>query len=161
VPDASLTAAAKANLATKRDLAGLKEFNGRASRSELDRWWAAIELGRTTTDLPVPRPAGESMPPVRAWADRNPAADSRYKLARERVTAYAEEHRIPVENVLTPELLRRVSWEPPASAEAAAIAAQLAAGGARPWQIEATAPLIADAFVEAEQAESEEDESAS
>jgi ribonuclease D len=57
--------------------------------------------------------------------------------------------------------LRRVSWEPPASAEEAAIAAQLAAGGARPWQIEATAPRIADAIVEAEQAESEEDESAS
>ncbi|MCL2795356.1 MAG: HRDC domain-containing protein [Microbacteriaceae bacterium] len=161
VPDASLTAAAKLMPNSKRELAALKEFNGRASRSELDRWWAAIELGRTTTDLPVPRPAGDNMPPVRAWADRNPTADARYRLARELVTAYAEEHQIPVENVLMPDLLRRVSWEPPGAVDAASVGAQLAAGGARPWQVEATAPLIVAAFVEAEQADDEDGESAS
>jgi ribonuclease D len=137
--------------ASKRELAGLKEFTGRASRSEIDRWWAAIELGRTTDDLPVTRSSGDHVPPVRAWADRNPEAVARYRLARERVTAYAEEHSIPVENVLTPELLRRVAWEPPAALTAESIGAQLAAGGARPWQLEATAELIAAAFVEAEQ----------
>ncbi|MFP3786449.1 HRDC domain-containing protein, partial [Burkholderia sp. SIMBA_024] len=45
VPDASLTAAAKAMPESKRALAALREFTGRASRSELDRWWAAIEAG--------------------------------------------------------------------------------------------------------------------
>jgi ribonuclease D len=98
---------------------------------------------------------------VRAWADRNPEADARYRLARERVSAYAEEHAIPVENVLTPELLRRVAWEPPVPADAASIGAQLAAGGARPWQVEATAELIATAFVEAEQSAAEAEQSAS
>jgi ribonuclease D len=148
VPDAALTAVAKAMPSSKRELAGLKEFTGRASRSEIDRWWNAIELGRTTDDLPVSRPAGDHVPPIRAWADRNPEADVRYRLARERIAAYAEEHAIPVENVLTPELLRRVAWEPPVEADEAAIGAQLAAGGARPWQVEATAGLIAAAFVE-------------
>jgi ribonuclease D len=161
VPDAALTAVAKAMPASKRELAGLKEFTGRASRSEIDRWWNAIELGRTTDDLPVSRPAGDHVPPIRAWADRNPEADVRYRLARERIAAYAEEHAIPVENVLTPELLRRVAWEPPADADEAAIGAQLAAGGARPWQVEATAGLIAAAFVEAEQTAAEAAENAS
>ena len=151
VPDAALTAVARALPASKRDLAGLKEFTGRASRSEIDRWWNAIEAGRTTTDLPVPRPAGDSIPPVRAWADRNAPADTRYRLARERVTAYADEHQIPVENLLTPELLRRVSWEPPVAVDERAVAEVLAAGGARPWQVAATAGLIAASFVEAEQ----------
>jgi ribonuclease D len=161
VPDASLTAVAKALPASKRELAALKEFTGRASRSELDRWWNAIELGRTTDDLPVARPGGESIPPVRAWADRNPDADARYRLARERIVGYAEERQIPVENVLTPELLRRLAWEPPVVVDRQSVSARLEAGGARPWQIEATAGLIADGFVEAEQSAVEQTENAS
>jgi ribonuclease D len=147
--------------ASKRDLAGLKEFTGRASRSELDRWWAAIEAGRTTDDLPVPRAGGDGMPPVRAWADRNPEADARYRLARERVSAYAEEQAIPVENVLTPELLRRAAWTPPEPVSEESVAALLAEGGARAWQIEALAGVIADAFVDADQPSGDEAENAS
>jgi ribonuclease D len=55
VPDSSLVAATKAMPTDKRALAGIKEFVGRASRSELDRWFAAIERGRETTDLPSHR----------------------------------------------------------------------------------------------------------
>lgn len=151
VPDASLTAAAKAMPETKRGLAALREFNGRASRTELDRWWEAIEAGRTTEDLPVMRGNGDTLPPPRAWADRNPEADARLKAARAAVTALSEELSIPIENLLTPETLRRVAWAPPAEIDAASIAAALAEWGARPWQIEATSQSIAQAFVEANQ----------
>ena len=58
---------------------------------------------------------------------------------------------MPVENLLTPDHLRRVAWSPPAEPTAEAIGAELAALGARPWQIEATSQTIADAFVEASQ----------
>ena len=57
-------------------------FNGRASRSQLDRWWAAIEAGRRTADLPPDRVHSDALPPPRAWADRNPEADARLKAAR-------------------------------------------------------------------------------
>ena len=40
---------------SKQELAALKEFTGRASRSQLDRWWAAIEAGRASDDLPLER----------------------------------------------------------------------------------------------------------
>ena len=46
VPDRALVAAVIANPKSKQDLGALKEFTGRASRSQLDRWWAAIEAGR-------------------------------------------------------------------------------------------------------------------
>lgn len=151
VPDASLTAAAKAMPETKRGLASLREFNGRASRTELDRWWEAIEAGRTTEDLPVMRGNGDTLPPPRAWADRNPEADARLKAARAAVTSLSEELSIPVENLLTPETLRRVAWAPPESLDSASIGAALAQWGARPWQIEATSQAIAQAFVEASQ----------
>ncbi len=151
VPDASLTAAARLMPESKRALASLREFNGRASRTELDRWWGAIEAGRTTHDLPVMRGNGESLPPPRAWADRNPEADARLKAARAAITDLSERVAIPVENLLTPESLRRVAWAPPAEPTAAAIGVALAELGARPWQIEATSQVIAQSFVEASQ----------
>jgi ribonuclease D len=161
VPDASLTAAAKAMPETKRGLASLREFNGRASRTEIDRWWAAIEAGRTTKDLPVVRGSSDSLPPPRAWADRNPEADARLKAARVAVTELSEQLSIPVENLLTPETLRRVAWTPPDEIRPETLGAELGRYGARPWQIEATSQIIADAFVEAHQNPAESDESAS
>lgn len=151
VPDASLTAAAKAMPESKRALAAMREFTGRASRTELDRWWAAIEAGRATNDLPVLRGNGDSLPPPRAWADRNPEADARLKAARAALTAVSEERAIPLENLLTPDTLRRVAWAPPAEITPETVGEALAAHGARPWQVEATAQVIAQAFVEGPQ----------
>ncbi|MGN6325980.1 ribonuclease D [Pseudolysinimonas sp.] len=147
VPDAALTAAARVLPASKRELAALKEFTGRASRSQIDRWFAAIEAGRATTDLPQVRPPGDALPPPRVWGDKNPEADARLRAARPAVAEVAERLGLPVENLLTPDYLRRVAWTPPSPADAAGLAAALAALGARPWQVEATAQVIADAFV--------------
>lgn len=147
VPDSSLLAAARALPKTRRDLAAMKDFNGRASRSQLDRWWGAIERGLATTDLPVSRPPGDGMPPPRVWADKNPEADGRLKRARAAVVAQAEELQLPVENLLTPDTLRRVAWAPPADITAESVGDALSGLGARPWQVAATAQLIAQAFV--------------
>ncbi|PTT17891.1 ribonuclease D [Microbacterium sp. HMWF026] len=147
VPDRALVAAVLADPASKQALAGVKEFNGRASRTQLDRWWNAIVAGRETTDLPADRVPSDTLPPPRAWADRNPDADRRLKAARPAVEARAEELRMPTENLLTPETLRRVAWAPPAEVTTASIGSALAELGARPWQIDQTAQVIADSFV--------------
>jgi len=152
VPDSALVAAARILPETKRDLAALKEFTGRASRSQIDRWWNAIQAGMTTTDLPVLRPpGGDSMPPPRVWSDKNPEADKRLKAARAAVTEVATGMSIPVENLLTPELLRRIAWTPPDVVSAETVTTALDSVGARPWQIDATAQAIAQAFVDASQ----------
>jgi ribonuclease D len=151
VPDASLVAAARVLPTSKNALAELREFNGRASRTELDRWWSAIQRGLASTDLPSVKANGDALPPPRAWADRNPEADLRFKAARAALTTVSEERAVPLENLLTPEHLRRVSWQPPEPADAGAVGEVLAGLGARAWQVEATAQLIADAFVEVRQ----------
>ena len=161
VPDSALVAAARMLPESKRDLASLKEFTGRASRTQIDRWWSAIQSGQTTEDLPPVRVPGDPMPPPRVWSDKNPVADRRLKLARAAVTEVAESMTIPVENVLTPDLLRRVAWTPPESVDAESIGLALAALGARPWQVGATSQVIADAFVEASQSPEEAPEGAS
>jgi ribonuclease D len=95
----------------------------------------------------VLRGNGDSLPPPRAWAVRNPEADARLKAARAALTTLSEERSIPLENLLTPETLRRIAWTPPAEISAGTIGEALRAHGARPWQIEATSQAIADAFV--------------
>jgi ribonuclease D len=147
VPDASLVAAARILPASKRDLSAIKEFTGRASRNQLDRWFAAIERGMAETDFPQIRPPSDTLPPPRVWAEKNPEADGRLKRARAAVTAVSESMQIPMENLLTPELLRRVAWNPPVPIDADSVANVLAGLGARSWQLDATAQVIAEAFV--------------
>ena len=151
VPDTSLVAAARVLPETKRALGLLREFSGRASRTELDRWWDAIEVGRATTNLPALRGPGEAVPPPRVWADRNPTADRRLKGARTALADISGLLQIPVENLLLPEALRKLSWTISEHADLATVRLQLAAAGARPWQIDATAQTILLAFVDAEQ----------
>jgi len=148
VPDRSLVAAVIADPQSKQELAAIKDFNGRASRTQLDRWWNAIVAGREATELPPDRVPSDSLPPPRAWADRNPQADARLRAARPVVEARAQELGMPTENLLTPEVLRRVAWAPPAEITSDSIGEALHELGARPWQIEQTAQSIADAFVE-------------
>ena len=158
VPDAALLAAARTLPATKRDLSALKEFTGRASRSQLDRWWAAIEAGAASTDPPATRVPSEAVPPPRVWSDKNPEADRRLKAARAALLEVATELDLPIENLLTPETLRRVAWTPPEPLSVESISGALETLAARPWQIDATAQVIHAAFVEAHQTIEEPDQ---
>ncbi len=151
IPDSSVLAAVKAMPGTRKALSDMRDFTGRASRTELARWWEAVERGLNTGDLPTVRANGDTLPPPRAWSDRNPEADLRLKAARAALAEVGEELDIPLENLLTPEYLRRLAWQPLASADPDSIAAALRELGARPWQIDASAQKISDAFVEAHQ----------
>lgn len=148
LPDASIIVAAAAQPRSKGELASLSDFKGRASRSELQRWWAAVLRGKTSDALPGPAPRDpEAIPHHRGWAQRYPDAAARLLAAREALTTEAQRLSMPLENLLTPELLRRVAWEPPEPATPEAITERLLALGARPWQATITAPLITAAFV--------------
>ena len=91
-------------------------------------------------------PRGDGPPPPRSWADRDPAAAARLAAARGVVTSLAEQHAVPVENLLQPDLLRRLCWSPPVQRDAAGLGDTLLAGGARPWQVELVAGPLAAAF---------------
>jgi ribonuclease D len=151
VPDRSLVAAVMADPPTKSDLAGLKEFHGRASRSQLDRWWGAIERGRATDDLPAARTSSEGPPPPRIWSEKRPEAWARLQAAKETLAALSEELSIPVENLLTPDFLRRLCWDPPAENSVTDVSGALLAFGARQWQVTLVATALVDAFVAASQ----------
>lgn len=151
IPDSAIVAASRQVLTNKAELIQLKEFNGRASKSLLDTWWDAVLNGLRDENLPVMRVPSDTLPPPRAWADRKPDALERLQTAREALIAKAEELSMPVENLLTPSILRELAWAPPSPITVVSITAALKKQGARVWQISETCALISNAFVEADQ----------
>ncbi|UNZ16882.1 ribonuclease D [Streptomyces sp. 891-h] len=142
--DAAIVEAALAMPANARALAALPGFGQRMSRKQLDQWQAAVERARALPEeqLPQQSQATNGPPPPRSWADKDPAAAARLAAARAAVTQHAEELNLPQENLLTPDTVRRLCWEPPAEVSVDSVAAALRALGAREWQITQTAELL-------------------
>jgi ribonuclease D len=146
VPDRALVAAARVLPTSKGQLAGLKEFTGRESRKELDRWWNAISRGQVTDDLPPMRVRGTGLSTPRNWKERHPDAYARFVCTREALVGVAAAMDVPIENLLAPDTVRRLCWEPPPTTEESSIGTALTEFGARPWQVDACAEVISDCF---------------
>ncbi|MGW7071967.1 HRDC domain-containing protein [Streptomyces sp. NPDC054855] len=132
-------------------LSGLTGFGHRMGRRQLEQWQAAVDRARALPDSELPQPgqAVSGPPPPRSWADRDPAAAARLSAARAAVSALAEELNMPQENLITPDTVRRVCWEPPAQVDADTVAAALASHGARQWQISQVTPALVTALAQA------------
>jgi ribonuclease D len=143
--DAAIVNAALEGPPNVHALAALPGFGHRMGRRQLDQWQAAIDRARALPERELPQPAAAytGPPPPRAWADKDPAAHARLSAARASVTALAEELNLPQENLITPDTVRRLCWSPPADGSPETVASALAAMGARPWQVDLTAPLLA------------------
>ncbi len=148
LPDASIVAAAQSDVATMQDLAELKDFNGRGAHRYLRRWWSAIVEARAlpVSDLPPSATPPSGPPPPRSWADRDPAAFARLSAARAGLAEIAEQMDLPVENLLTPDLVRRLCWTPPDGHDPGDVADVLRAQGARDWQVAATLDCLCEAL---------------
>jgi ribonuclease D len=153
IPDSSILVAATQKPRTRPELAAMKSFSGRASRSYLDTWWDAIQSAHKATELPALKPEKtDALPNHRNWINKYPEADRRLKLAKASLLELSEKKLVPLENLLMPELLRQVSFAPPEDLSTSVLSEKLSQLGARPWQIELTAGLIVEAFNLAETA---------
>ena len=158
IPDAAIVAAAQAMPADRSALLKARGFHGRGAERYAGRWLAALREAQEMPEeeLPTRSPRGDGPPLPRAWAEKDPVAAKRLSLAREEMARLADQHGMPVENLLTPDYLRRTLWTPPRTREPGTlldeIAAQLAAYGARSWQIALTAPILTTATLEADAA---------
>ncbi len=156
IPDSAIVAAAQAMPSDTRTLLATSGFHGRGARRFARQWIAAVDEARALPDhrLPGRPPRPDGPPQPRAWADKDPVAARRLALAREAITALADRLRLPVENLLTPDHVRRLLWTPPGSRDPRVlveqVAAQLGGYGARAWQVELTAELLAQSVLDAE-----------
>ncbi|OEV04496.1 HRDC domain-containing protein [Streptomyces oceani] len=146
--DAAIIAAALNQPSDVQGLAALSGFGHRMSRRQREQWQAAIDRARALPEEELPQlgqpPGGP--PPPRSWADKEPAAAARLSAARAAVTARAGELNLPQENLLTPDTVRRLCWEPPTEISRETVTSALRGYGAREWQLEQTVDLLVTAL---------------
>jgi len=103
---------------------------------------------------PSMRTNADTLPPIKLWRDKFPEKFAPLSHARAAIELIAEENQIPVENLITPEHVRRVCWKPPVGATStlsvSLVQSALSELGARQWQIDLVAPSLAAALLERE-----------
>lgn len=136
LPDAAIIAAAEMDPKDERTLLTLPGFSGRSVRRLARTWLNALAEARALPDdeLPVPPPV-DGPPPPHRWAERDPVAAARLARCREAVIRIAAEHRLPPENLIAPDSVRRLAWTPPQEITEQTVAEALRGYGARNWQV--------------------------
>jgi len=108
----------------------------------------AEALALSDDQLPEVRMKSDALPAIKIWKDKFPEKYAPLSHARFNLAIRAEELSIPLENLISPELVRRICWSPPlpgTSVENALIAL-----GARRWQASVAAPILESALLETE-----------
>jgi ribonuclease D len=146
--DSAIVEAALALPSDVRALSALSGYGHRMGRKQLDQWQAAVDRAKELPESALPQQSQtpNGPPPPRSWADKDPAAAARLAAARSAVTARAEELHLPQENLLAPDTVRRLCWQPPRARTEPEVVSAMRALGAREWQIEQTAALLTDAL---------------
>ena len=147
LPDAAIINAATNDPDSAEKLTALPVFGGSRQRRSAQVWLDALARARTTEDLPTATEPLNGPPPAVRWSRRKPEAAARLEAARTGLTELSQRISVPSENLLTPDLLRRLIWDwQPVDDPAPVIDAFLAEAGARPWQRELTVPILAKAL---------------
>ena len=151
--DEALVATAIAKPKTLDEMRRILTKRTRQQNLPLTDWFEAIRtaIALPAEELPDLKVKSTSLPPPKIWKDRNPAGYARLTHARAAIVAKAGELEIPVENLLSPDALRKLSWSnPPDGFGIAYIEEILADSGARPWQVAATAPALMEPLTQTE-----------
>jgi ribonuclease D len=147
LPDAAIINAAVTDPDSIEKLVALPVFGGSRQRRSAAVWLEALARARTTKDVPETSEPVTGPPPAVRWSRRKPEAAERLEAARTGLTELSQRVSVPTENLLTPELVRRLVWDwQPVPDTSAVIDAFLADAGARPWQRELTVPVLAAAL---------------
>ena len=151
LPDSAIISAASADVKSENDLRALPVFGGPRQRHSSKVWLSALERARRlpSGELPPRAAPFDGPPPVNRWSRRDPEAAERLAPVRAAMTELGERVGVPVENLLLPDVLRRLVWDWTAVDPLEAhqlVDDRLAEGRARPWQRELVVPVLVEAL---------------
>ncbi|BBY21347.1 HRDC domain-containing protein [Mycobacterium stomatepiae] len=147
LPDSAIIEAAIANPKTVEDLVALPVFGGRNQRRSAATWLSALEAARESQDQPEDAEPANGPPPPARWSRRKPEAAARLEAARAGLSELSERLKIPTENLVSPDLVRRLCWDwADAPDPVEAVEQFLCAGQARAWQRALVDPVLATAL---------------
>jgi ribonuclease D len=119
-------------------------------------WLSATEAALNTPEdqWPPMKSGADTLPPIKLWRERFAEKYAPLTHARFAVENVASEFAIPAENLISPEIIRRICWAPPSDSletlNVAAVSKAMLDLGARQWQVDVVAPLVAAALLERE-----------
>lgn len=122
----------------------------------MSTWLSATEAALNTPEdqWPPMKSGADTLPPLKLWRERFADKYAPLTHARFAVETVAQELSIPAENLISPEVIRRICWAPPADSlqnlNVDAVCEAMLNLGARQWQVEVVGPLVAAALLERE-----------
>ncbi len=147
LPDTAIIAAATADPKTVDELTALPIFGGHKQRRSASIWLSALETARSNPEPPELSDMQNGPPPAVRWGKRKPEAAARLDAARSALSELSSRLKIPTENLVSPELVRRLCWDWKESEDnTAEVETFLLNGGARRWQREVAVPVLATAL---------------
>ncbi len=154
LPDSAIIDAAIADPKTVDELIALPVFGGRNQRRSAAIWFRALEAARESRNPPDEAEPLNGPPPPARWSRRKPEAAARLDAARAALAGVSQRIDVPTENLVSPDLVRRLCWDWEVISEGTqdpvtAVDAYLRAGLARAWQRELVDPVLAAALAPA------------
>ena len=112
------------------------------------RWISSIATAQNLAEEELPPVRGESdaLPPVKVWREKYPLRYAALTHAKENLLLRSQELALPLENLISPEYVRRICWSNPTGS----VDAALSTLGARRWQIGIVTPILEAALLETE-----------
>ena len=149
LPDTAITELASHKHPDRAILRKIPAFSRRQARRVEANWLEALDVVARMPEaaLPPMHIPNDGPPQSRMWPAKNPGAAARLAAVREALLTIAERHQLPMENLITPDHLRRLAWRPPTPLTEESIDQALSSLGARPWQRELTVTAITKALI--------------
>ncbi len=150
LPDLAISELAAHQSPGRAALRQIPAFSRRQARRYEANWLDAVDVAVRIPEaqLPPMHLPNDGPPQARLWAAKDPVAAARLAAVREALLAIATANDLPVENLLTPDHVRRLVWRPPTPVTPETVDEALAHYGARPWQraltVSVIAPLLTD-----------------
>ena len=122
--------------------------------SYIDRWLSVLNEAYDISEenWPEMRARGDSLPAPRIWREKFPIANAQLQHVRRNLTEISEKYSIPQENLLSPEILKRVIFDSGkeevmsySESQVSEIRSKLRELGARNWQVDIVADAVARA----------------
>jgi len=149
LPDAAITELAAHKHPDRATLRKIPAFTRRQAKRAEATWLAALEAVAQMPDsaLPPMHIPNDGPPQSRMWPAKNPGAAARLAAVRGELLTIAERYELPMENLITPDHLRRLAWRPPSPLTHESVDRALDSLGARPWQRELTVEAITKSMI--------------
>jgi len=144
--DSHIVTLASSGLTKESELKTLSFMHLRNVKRHASTWITATIRAHALPDseLPAMKLPVTGPPAPRNWEVRNPQAWRRLEFARAELSAVAEKLSLPVENLMTPDTIRRILWTPPENVTE--LNQVLSDYSARSWQIKIVSPILETAI---------------